>query len=274
MASNNVVTIGQKYGLPPFSEEADFEHWLHEIEMWQVVTELNKSKQGPVLYLSLNAKIRQQCASLTKDELNKDDGLDKLINKLRDLYAVTEDQAMYNAYERFETFHRSNSMGMTDYINEFEQLNQKLVLYGMQLPSAVLAYQLLKNANLPKDKRDLARVTVNELTYNAMKKQIKAIHDVCAGHKEDKDDMGSTIKVEADDHVFYSYNNSGSSYRGNYRGNRGGNFRGGYRNNNQRFIGNFNKQSKGKNPFVLTVKGVELVDVSYVNRQSLCKRLS
>ena len=43
-------------------------------------------------------------------------------------------------------------MNINDYINEFEQLNQKLVTYKIELPSAVRAYQLLKNANLPKEK--------------------------------------------------------------------------------------------------------------------------
>ena len=47
-------------------------------------------------------------------------------------------------------------MNINDYINEFEQLNKKLVTYKMELPSAVYAYQLLKNANLPKEKQDLA----------------------------------------------------------------------------------------------------------------------
>ena len=68
-------------------------------------------------------------------------------------------------------------MTISDYINKFEQLHQKLVSFKVELPTAVLAYQLLKNANLPKSTRDLIRATVLTLTYDAMKKQIKAIHD-------------------------------------------------------------------------------------------------
>ena len=70
-----VISIGQKYGLPPFDEEGDFEHYIHELEMWQLVTDLSKAKQGPVLYLSLSPKVRQACATLTKEELNADYGL-------------------------------------------------------------------------------------------------------------------------------------------------------------------------------------------------------
>ena len=56
--------------------------------MWQLVTDLAKAKQGPVLYLSLPPKVRQACATLTKEELNVDDGLNRLITKLREFYAV------------------------------------------------------------------------------------------------------------------------------------------------------------------------------------------
>ena len=111
------VTIGQKYGLPPFSEDADFEHWLYELELWRLVTDLSKEKQGPVLFLSLNGKVRQACASLSKEELNKEDGLDKFVEKSRELYCVSQDQAMYSAYEKFETFQRPETMTITKYIN-------------------------------------------------------------------------------------------------------------------------------------------------------------
>ena len=47
-------------------------------------------------------------------------------------------------YEKFETFQGSEGMNINDHINEFEQLNQKLVTHKIELPSAVHAYQLLK----------------------------------------------------------------------------------------------------------------------------------
>ena len=41
------------------------------------------------------------------------------------------------------------------YINEFEQLNKKSAASKIELPPEVCAYQLFKNANFPKEKRDL-----------------------------------------------------------------------------------------------------------------------
>ena len=211
------VSIGQKYCLPPFSEDADFDQWCFEVDMWKLVTDLKPEKQGPMVFLSLSPKIRQACSALSKDELKKDDGLDKLITKLRELYGVSNEQATFSAYEKFETFQRSEGININDYINEFEQLNQKLVTYKIELPLAVHAYQLLKNANLPKEKRDLARATVLDLTYESMKKQIKAIYDQCSASENKKvESSGDEIQVESE--VFYGQGR-GPWRRGPFRGN-------------------------------------------------------
>ena len=98
------VAIAQKYGLPQFSEENNFDAWMHDMELWELVTDLPKKKRGPVVYLNLSRRVRQACSSLSKEELNEDDGLSKLTNKLKQLYGITEDQSMFNAYEKFETF--------------------------------------------------------------------------------------------------------------------------------------------------------------------------
>ena len=64
------------------------------------------------------------------------------------------------------------------------------------------AYQLLKNANLPKEKRDLALATVPDLTYESMKKQIKAIYDQCSASENKKvESSGDEIQVEFE--VYY-----------------------------------------------------------------------
>ena len=49
-----------------------------------------------------------------------------------------------------ETFQKPKAMLLSDYVNNFEQFYQKLKKFKIEPPSAVLAYQLLKNANLSK----------------------------------------------------------------------------------------------------------------------------
>ena len=47
----------------------------------------------------------------------------------------------------------------------------------MELPTGVLAYKVLKNANILNEKQQLIRATLTSLTYENTKKQLKAIND-------------------------------------------------------------------------------------------------
>ena len=53
----------RKLFVPPILSCIDeFEEWLHETEIWQCFTDLDKDKQGPTIYLSLDKKIRKTCS--------------------------------------------------------------------------------------------------------------------------------------------------------------------------------------------------------------------
>ena len=81
------------------------------------------------------------------------------------------------AYDRFENFKRPDEMTIVDYINEFERLNNKIRQFDMILLTGILAYKVLNNTNISSEKEQLIRATVVSLTYENMKKQLKAIYD-------------------------------------------------------------------------------------------------
>ena len=65
-----------------------------------------------------------------------------------------------------------------------------------------MCLSVIKNANLPKEKRDLARATVPDLTFESIKKQIKAIYDQCsASEKKKVESTRDEIQVESE--VYY-----------------------------------------------------------------------
>ena len=64
---------------PQILEEIqEIEECLQKLEIWQRVTDLEKKKQSPVVYLFLTDKIRKSCNDISVRDLNKDDGLDTL----------------------------------------------------------------------------------------------------------------------------------------------------------------------------------------------------
>ena len=81
------------------------------------------------------------------------------------------------AYDTFETFYRPSEINIIDYINEFERLYNQIKRYDIELPTGVLAYHVLKNANTSNEKQQLIRATLTSLTYENMKKILKTIYD-------------------------------------------------------------------------------------------------
>ena len=129
------------------------------------VIDTEEKKQGPVVYLSLPDKIRKSCSDIKVSDLNKDDGLTVLITKVKSLHAKDISALAYMAYDQFENFKRPHEMSIVDYINEFEHLNNKIRQFDMVLPTGVLAYKVLNNANTYSEKKQLIRATVVTLTY-------------------------------------------------------------------------------------------------------------
>ena len=97
----------------------------------------------------------------------------------------------------------------------------------MDLPTGVLAYRMLKSANISEEKQQLVKVTLVALTYKDMKKKLKAIHNSVSNENDD-----GKIKIEssywtkddcANNESFYSNTNyrfRGMGYKSNIRGNK------------------------------------------------------
>ena len=114
-------------------------------------------------------------------------------------------------------------MSILDYINKFDQLYEVIKKYKMELPDGVLAFRLLKSANISKEQQQLERATLTELTFANIRKQLKAIHDSASDHYEIQAELPVKVEpvYEVADFKYESevlFNRSGRQQRGNYRG--------------------------------------------------------
>ena len=163
------------------------------------MTDLEKKKQAPAVYLSLERQARQCCADIyfKVETLYSDSAVDELIKKLKTLYDKDAEQAAFIAYEEFETFQRPPSMSILDYINEFERRNNnKIKSKKIELLDAVLEHRLLKSANVSEEKQTLARATISKLTFEVMKDQLEAIFDQQAGSLNQQEYRDIPVKIE------------------------------------------------------------------------------
>ena len=161
-------------------------------------------------------------------------------------------------------------MSIKNYIIEFERLFAKTKAHGSTMSEDILAYRLLRSANISEHHEQLARATIPKLTYDCIKAQLtKIFNDPCT-------DSGSdfSVKIEGINLASGSYNSPpGTHYGNNARGTRGsyyqrnsdrnnfGRNRGGYRNINR----GGTKHKRGKNP---------VNDQGFVSRCSVCESIN
>ena len=75
---------------PLWNDEVPFERWNAEIQLWVAVTDLAKAKQGPAVALSLTGRKREAALEFSSVELNAEDGLTKLLVKLKSKFGREE----------------------------------------------------------------------------------------------------------------------------------------------------------------------------------------
>ena len=94
--------------------------WLRKNGLWKCVTELDVKQKGPGIHLSLPCNVHQACIDIRASPLNSENGLNILLDKIKNLFVKYIHSLAYMTYGKFETFHRPDEMSIVDYLNEFE----------------------------------------------------------------------------------------------------------------------------------------------------------
>ena len=252
---------------PALSKSNSYETWLKEIEIWKLYTDTPVEKQGPAIFLTLEGKAREAVLELDIKDISGADGCKNIVAKLNTLYLKDKAQVAYEAYDKFEQFQRAPEMTMKDFIIEFERLHCKTKSHGATMSDDILAYRLLKSANISNEHQQLARATMGDLKYDNMKSQLNKIFGDQATTSSSSDFQVKIENInEATAHgndVYYgsSSNRGWPSYRSNNRGNT---YRGRGTSGGNPSRADF-KKKKGKNP--LNEKG-------FVSRCSNCESIN
>ena len=126
------------------------------------------------------------------------------------MYEQNITQQLFSAFEDFEIFRRSEDMSLAKYISEFELKATELKNLKVQLPEELLAFKLLKNANLSEECSRIVRIACNTnaaadtgsgLTLAAMKSTILNAFDCrldvkATGYVSGNTDATGTVSME------------------------------------------------------------------------------
>lgn len=146
-----------KISLPELKSKG-YERYKQELMAWKEVTELPKKKQGIAVALSLpedhQTGIREKVFDEMKvEELNTDNGLDKII-EFMDIKLGKDDLTdSLEKFEEFENYQRESDQNMTDFISKFDQKYNRLVKLKMTLPQPILAFKLIRKANISRSEK-------------------------------------------------------------------------------------------------------------------------
>ena len=168
MASNNKSP-------PSLSNSKSYADWIKLIEIWRKFTSLEQEKQGPAIVLSLEGEAQDAILELSTNDITDKDGVDKIIACLNRLYEKDELTEKYNALESFETYKRKSNISIRDFLTEFEKRYNKTKNHGTVWSDDLLAYRLLKSANLITRDEPLVKATIGELKYDIVKTKLTKI---------------------------------------------------------------------------------------------------
>lgn len=182
---------------PSFKKGDNYENWKKTLGIWQLVTSLEKSKQGPAIFLSLDSEAQEAILELPQDQIACSEGVKNILTKLDNLYKKDKTQSAFEALEDFEGLKRTEGQSIKDFCNQFDLAYNKAKTYGTTLSTDVLAFRLMKSANLKEDQEDLVKATIGELNFDNMKAHLKKIH-VHVGVESDDFKQENSFLVEED----------------------------------------------------------------------------
>lgn len=138
---------------------------------------LSKGRRTITVVQSLSG---QPCEAISKKMdtrlITLDDSFSKIYTKLDNSFKTrTNDLSALMAYEKFEKFIRPHGMFVSDFLEEFEKLKKQVEDYEIFLPEKVLAYRVLKSANLTEEREKYVKTRVSEFTYTAVSVLLRKI---------------------------------------------------------------------------------------------------
>ena len=194
------------------SKSEDYETWKKDIQIWSRLTDIEKKKQALAVHLSLSGRARQATSELKIDQLESDNGLKTLLEKLDRIFMQDENWKCFNAYLDFENLRKSSDQSVDEFLSEFDLKHYKLKECGVTLPDAIIACRLIKSCNLSEVHFKLCLSTVPKMTFEDMRRTLNKIFsdtksaDISwANNSDNKVIREPVIKVEPEEStVMYS----------------------------------------------------------------------
>ena len=201
--------------------EAEYEAWKKDIEIWCLLTDLEKKKQALAIHLGLTGRARMVSSEISVADLSKDDGVETLIDKLDALFLLDKGRRQFNAYQKLYNLRRKSSVSIAEFIVEFEHEYHSFTKQGLTLPDTVIAFMLLASCSLEDKEIQVVMSGLPDVDYKHMKSALKRIYGGICG----SDQAAVQVKSEPTFECYDEEENNSAAFFVRGRGRRGGNYR-------------------------------------------------
>ena len=205
---------------PVFRSACNYERYKQELYAWREITDLSEYKQGIAVALSLpdndDSQIREKVFDqISIDDLKGFDGFEVLVQFLDKHLGKDDLTDSLEKFEDFDDFRRSESQSISEFVAMFDSKYQKIKKKNMVLPPEILAFKLLRRANITPDEKLLVLTGMNfdkkGTLYEEAKKSLKKF-------KWSETSSGGGIKLEPAYMTSEQESVLATGYRGRGRG--------------------------------------------------------
>ena len=127
--------------------------YLDELTMWTIVTEVEKKKQGPLVWMSLPKNEPSNIKQFINDsigvaDLNKDDGIDKLIEAMKKAFQQEGEIEAFAKWKEFDRVKRKEGEDVRTFVNQFNTAYNAISKKQITIPVSTRSFILVQKAGI------------------------------------------------------------------------------------------------------------------------------
>ena len=151
---------------PTLTKVKTYERFRQETLAWTEITDLGKEKQAIAIALSLpeedETMIREKVFDqLQLEDLKGENGISILLNFLDKHLSKDDLTDSLDKFEDFDNIERKEGQSIQEYIAMFDLKYRKIQKKHMTLSSEILAFRLIKRANITREEKLLVLTCIN-----------------------------------------------------------------------------------------------------------------
>ena len=149
--------MSESFANPPTLAEngEHYEEWKKLTNMWIKFTKFKKTELGSVLAVkALKGEARSVALSIS-EELEGENGVDKLLTELDKLYLKDKDTMGYDCWKKLSSYSQSAETSILSYCAEFWRLRIEAKLYSIEISDTTFSYMLLDKSNYSEEQKVL-----------------------------------------------------------------------------------------------------------------------